>query len=286
MFDILILSNKNSHEEVMKKVCTYLLLAIVFACVSATSQTKREPISIGEKILIHSDILDESRELLVYLPQNYDQSKENYPVLYLLDGEWHFIHVSGAVQFLARPRVEKIPKMMVVAIVNTSRGRDFSPSTWPGYRTYTGGADNFIRFLKTELFPFIDKNYRTQAKKILAGHSLAGTFTLYTFLTQPDIFDGYIALSPCLFWHDRFMLKKSEEFMAKYEKIDKTLFIAHEYTGGEEASTMEEFVDLMQTRTPLQLRWKSILIDKDTHFTYVHKAIYDGLEFTFSTEKN
>jgi predicted alpha/beta superfamily hydrolase len=270
----------------MKKVHIFILLTFCFVCAPAMSQTKRETFNIGEKVWIHSDVLDESRELLIYLPQDYDHSDEKYPVLYLLDGEWHFIHTSGIVQFLARPRVERTPKMMVVAVVNTSRGRDFSPSTWPGYRTYTGGADDFIRFLKTELIPFIDKNYRTQAKKILVGHSLAGTFTLYTFLTQPDIFDGYIALSPCLFWHDRFMLKKSKEFMNRYDKLDKTLYIAHEYTGGIEASTMQEFVDLMQNKTPHNLRWKSILKDKDTHFTYVHKAIYDGLEFAFTTEKN
>ena len=270
----------------MKKAHMLILFAFLFVCVSAAAQTKKEPFNIGEKIRLRSDVLEEDRDILVYLPQDYDQSEENYPVLYLLDGEWHFIHTSGIVQFLARPRVEKTPKMMVVAVINTSRGRDFSPSTWPGCRTYTGGADDFIQFLKNELIPFIERNYRTQAKKILAGHSLAGTFTLYTFLTQPDIFDSYIALSPCLFWHNRFMLKTSEEFMAKYEKLDKTLYIAHEYTGGVEASTMQEFVDLMQTRSPLQLRWKSILMDNDTHFTYVHKAIYDGLEFTFSTEKD
>jgi predicted alpha/beta superfamily hydrolase len=270
----------------MRKVHIPILLTFLCLCISASAQTKKEPFNIGEKIRLRSDVLDEDRDILVYLPQDYDRSEESYPVLYLLDGEWHFIHTSGIVQFLARPRVKKTPKMMVVAVVNTSRGRDFSPSTWPGYRTYTGGADDFIRFLKNELIPFVDRNYRTQSTKILAGHSLAGTFTLYTFLNQPELFDAYMALSPCLFWHDRFMLKKSEEFVARHDKLDKTLYIAHEYTGGEEASTMQEFVDLMQTKTPRNLRWKSILMDKDTHFTYVHKAIYAGLEFIFSTSRD
>jgi predicted alpha/beta superfamily hydrolase len=208
MFVILFSSTGSNHEEAMRKVNLLFVLAFFLICVSATSQTKKEPFTIGEKVRIHSDILDEDRDILIYLPQDYGKSDEKYPVLYLLDGEWHFIHTSGIVQFLARPRVEKTPKMMVVAVVNTSRGRDFSPGTWPGYRSYTGGADDFIRFLKNELIPFIDKNYRSQTTKILTGHSLAGTFTLYTFLTQPEIFNAYIALSPCLFWHNRFMLKK------------------------------------------------------------------------------
>ncbi|UCE42735.1 MAG: alpha/beta hydrolase [Candidatus Aminicenantes bacterium] len=270
----------------MKKAHPLILFSFFFVCVSVVAQIKKEPFNIGEKIRLHSDVLDEDRDILVYLPQDYERSGEKYPVLYLLDGEWHFIHASGIVQFLARPRVEKTPKMMVVAVINTSRGRDFSPSTWPGYRSYTGGAENFIRCLEKDIMPFIEKNYRASSTKILAGHSLAGTFTLYTLLTRPGIFNAYIALSPCLFWHDRFMLKKSEEFMNKHDKLDKTLYIAHEYTGGDEASTMQEFVDLIQANAPRNLRWKSVLMDKDTHFTYVHKAIYEGLEYIFATDKD
>ena len=270
----------------MRRACLLILFVFFFICVNGTSQIKKEPFNIGEKIRLRSNVLKEDRDILVYLPQDYERSGDKYPVLYLLDGEWHFIHTSGIVQFLARPRIEKTPKMLVVAVVNTSRGRDFSPSTWPGYRTYTGGADDFIRFLNNELIPFVDENYRTQATKILAGHSLAGTFSLYAFLTQPGIFDAYIALSPCLFWHDRFMLKKSEEFIERYDELDKTLYIAHEYTGGAEASTMREFVDLFQARAPDSLKWKSILMGQETHFTYVHRAIYEGLEFIFLTEKD
>lgn len=270
----------------MKKVPFLFLFVFFFTSVSATSQTKKEPFILGEKVRIHSDILDEDREILIYFPQDYEQSDEKYPVLYLLDGEWHFIHTSGIVQFLARPRVEKTPQMIVVAVVNAARGRDFSPSTWPGYKTYTGGADDFIRFLKNELIPFVDENYRSGTTKILAGHSLAGTFTLYTVLTQPEMFNAYIALSPCLFWYDRFMLKKSEEFAGRYDELDKTLYIAHEYTGGEQASTMQEFVDLLQDKAPKNLRWKSVKMDRETHFTYVHRAIYDGLVYIFSADKN
>lgn len=74
--------------------------------------------------------------------------------------------------------------------------------------------------------------------------------------------------------------------MDKYDELDKTLYIAHEYTGGEEASTMQEFVDLLQTKGSHSLRWKSILMDMETHFTYVHRAIYNGLEFIFSVNEN
>lgn len=272
----------------MKKKGLFVLAVLVLTSipVPAIAQVEKKPFVIGEQVKIHSSVLGEDREISIYLPQDYSRSEERFPVLYLLDGEWHFIHTSGIVQFLARPRVGKTPEMMVVAIVNTSRGRDFSPSTWPGFRTYTGGAKNFIRCLVEDIIPFIEKNYRASSTKILAGHSLAGTFTLFTFLTRPEVFDAYMALSPCLFWHNRFMMQKSEAFVEKHGDLEKILFIAHEYTGGEEAATMDEFENLFNKKAPRKLRWTSVLMDKDTHFTYVHKAIYEGLEFIFSGAKD
>src|SRR5690606_17783956 len=39
------------------------------------------------------------------------------------------------------------------------------------------------------------------ARRILAGHSLAGLFTLWTLVTRPQSFSGYVSLSPSL-WSD------------------------------------------------------------------------------------
>jgi hypothetical protein len=48
---------------------------------------------------------------------------------------------------------------------------------------------------------------------------------------------------------------------------------------------MQEFVDLLRIQAPKYLRWKSLSMDQETHFTYVHRAIYEGLEFIYSLEK-
>ena len=262
-------------------ILNFLILFFIMTFVlDARPQSKS--IVIGEKIEIFSDVLKENRELQIYLPQDYRQSQDRYPVIYLLDGEWHFFHTAGLVQFLSSPGVEKIPSMIVIAISNTSRGRDFSPSTWPGYKTYTGGADRFVEFLDKELIPYVEKSYRTKPFKILAGHSLAGTFALYAFLTKPENFDAYIPLSPCLFWHDRFMLKKTEDFLDAHKGLDKILFIAHEYAGGLPASTMQEFVDAFNRHAPKDLKWHCLFMDQDDHFSLVHKGFYSGLEFVFS----
>lgn len=258
-------------------------LMMLLVTVSAQAQAVQEDIVIGKKIEVHSNILKEDRDLWVYLPKDYGESSERHPVLYLLDGDWHFVHVSGILQFFSWSK-KKIPSMIIVAVPNTHRGRDFSPSTWPGYKSYTGGADVFIRFLEKELIPYIESSFRTRPERILAGHSLAGTFALYAFLTRPELFDATLSLSPCLFWHDRFMLKTAEEFLKDHRQLDKkhTLYIAHEYTGGDPADTMREFVEAFQSRAPQNLVWTSRFKENEDHFSYVHKAFYEGLEFIFA----
>lgn len=263
-----------------QKMILIILIVLLIFPIAITAQQKGEAITIGEKISLHSEILGEERPLLIYLPSEYEHSEKSYPVLYLLDGEWHFHHVSGILQFFEFSK--KDIQLIIVAVVNTHRGRDFSPSTWPGYKTYTGGADNFNLFLEKELIPFVQNNYRTAPFKVLAGHSLAGTFTLYSFLSRPELFDAYISFSPCLFWHDRYMLKISEKFLNTHQKLNKILYIAHEYKEGIQASTMEEFTTVLKNQTPEGLVWAVLFKENDDHFSYVHKAIYDGLEFIFT----
>ena len=273
-------------EVVMKRICLVSFFVLFIVSLSTSARSENRAFVIGEKVSIRSDVLGEDRELFIYLPQDYEKSMKKYPVLYILDGEWHFVHTSGVVQFLSSPGVERIPEMLVVAVVNTARGRDLSPSTWPGYETYTGGADNFLRYFKDELIPYIDGHYRTLSTKILVGHSLAGTFTLYAFLTQPEIFDAYIPLSPCLFWHDRFMMKKAEFFLKKFKDIANIVYIAHEYASGKAATSMQEFVELFRSERLENLRWASILMERETHYSYVHRAIHEGLEFIYLADKD
>lgn len=37
----------------------------------------------------------------------------------------------------------------------------------------SGGGEKFLNFIKNELIPYIDKNYKTSDKRYLNGYSLA-----------------------------------------------------------------------------------------------------------------
>ena len=65
-----------------------------------------------------SEILKEKRPIIVYTPDNYSDDSNPVAVMYLLDGQSTFLYRSGIVSFLQDRG--RIPKMMIVAIPNTS----------------------------------------------------------------------------------------------------------------------------------------------------------------------
>ena len=144
---------------------TFAFLLFSF-CLKAQND---ENITIGKKEVITSKVLNENRTLWIYTPNNTSQNpnpEKRYPVLYLLDGSAHFYSTVGIIQQHSQANGNgTLPEMIVVAIENTNRVRDFIPSN---------ALDNpnpFIEFLSSELIPHIDKNYKTAPYKMLVGHS-------------------------------------------------------------------------------------------------------------------
>ena len=207
----------------IQKICNFMTFGIVaiimllFSNCSAQNDTSK--IVIGKILNITSNILGENRKIRLYTPENYNSSNLAYPVLYLLDGERHFLHVTGIVSFLSS--AGKMPNMIIVAIENTNRMRDLTPThSIVGYDgkndsislASSGGSENFYKFINEELIPFVEGNYRTQPFRILCGQSLGGLFTIYTLLAHPASFNAYIAISPALWWDDKAILKRTNNF--------------------------------------------------------------------------
>ena len=119
------------------------------------AQANDSAIVIGYRHQVYSEVLGENRPILVHTPAGYDESRTGYPVMYLLDGQGHFHHTSGIVEFLAANN--RMPEMIVVAIPNTAdRTHDLTPPTQSDTANQmptAGGADNFVRFLRDELQP-------------------------------------------------------------------------------------------------------------------------------------
>ena len=120
-----------------------------------------------------------------------------------------------------------------VGITNTDRTRDLSPTHVqqagatgaPQFPT-SGGADKFLKFMETELFPQIEKNYRVHPYRILAGHSLGGLFAVHAMIARPELFNAVIAVSPALQWDNQVIVKRAEDFLKTRKAENRTLYLS------------------------------------------------------------
>lgn len=236
-----------------------------------------KPISLGYAINLNSIILNEKRTILIYLPDNYNKSNNPYPVLYLFDAETNFKPVCGVVDILARWKI--IPELIVVGLPNTDRMRDLTPTRDRKFNI-GGGGDNFIKFLREELIPYIDKNYNTQSFRILEGHSISGMFTLYTFTVDTTLFDAFIAVSPSMYWDEQIMLTIIENFLKANPYLKKQLYI----TLSNEPAFMfvKETVEIIRKEAPIGLTWKYLQDTTERHEIAPLRSTYEGLRFIFS----
>ncbi len=177
-------------------------LLFLLPAIHGVKAQENAPIVIGTKHSIVSEVLGENREYWVSLPESYHQpasSHKKYPLLIVLDGRSHFRSISGAVNYMSfgYNRNRKIPEMIMVAVRNVNRERDFTPDKIITRRKNdTGGADKFLAFLDSELIPQIEQEYRTMPYRILFGHSLAGLFATHAYMKKDAPFNALIAVDP------------------------------------------------------------------------------------------
>jgi predicted alpha/beta superfamily hydrolase len=186
--------------------------ALLVALYLSASAVWSQPTHLGETVSLQSEVLDEPRTVYISLPASYSQSERSYPVLYLLDGEWHFPVVASQVRYLSECSASDIiaPELIVVGVQNVDRDRDYTPTHVPEYEGMefptSGSADKFLEFLRRELIPFIDGTYRTVDHRVLGGWSFGGLFTVYSLLESPALFNAYLGISPSVWWeHERLL---------------------------------------------------------------------------------
>ena len=181
---------------------------------------------------INSTVLGEVRQINVYTPPGYGTAPDTrYPVLYMLDGglQEDFPHVARDVD--AAIRAGEMRAMIVVGIENTERRRDMTgPTVVASDRAiapHVGGSERFRKFIGDELMPEVRHRYRTNGQRAMVGESLAGLFVVETFLSDPQLFDSWIALSPSLWWNNMFLARSAKRYLqAPHPRRELTLYVA------------------------------------------------------------
>jgi len=231
------------------------------------------------KLTIKSSVLGEDRVILVRTPAGYETNKLAYPVLYMTDGDAHIGHTGSTIEFLARNG--RMSELIVVGIVNTDRTRDLTPAkaTGPNAAQFptAGGADNFLKFIETEVIPQIEKSYRVQPYRILAGHSFGGLFTVHTLITRPELFNSYIAVSPSLQWADDATLKRAEEFFKTRKELNATLFTSLGNEPGDIGKDFVLFKELLAGTKIKGFEWEAEQMKDEDHGSVVLRSHYAGL---------
>ena len=241
-----------------------------------------------ERISIDSKVLGEKRSIVVHLPSAYaSRAQLRFPVIYVTDASTRAGHTASTMQSLAD--AGRMPESIVVGVVNTDRNRDLTPTrvesvTIDGAeQTYptSGGAAKFIAFFETELIPEIERRYRTERYRVLAGHSFGAMFTLETLFTKPRLFNAYIAISPTVWWDEKQPLRRAAQFIEANPELNATLILG---IGNEQPvmnQPFDELKALLAQKSPKGLTVHSYHFEEDDHVSVPLHAYYVALRKLF-----
>jgi len=216
------------------KIIYLLFLTAIIIGLQARGQETSD-IVIGQKTTIKSTVLGAEREILIYLPASYGENNYSvYPVIYLLDGKKFFHSFTGVVAQLSSDASPQIPESIVIGITSQDRVKDSSPTNSKiglfgkeeQYFETSGGADNFLKFIKEELIPFIDSTYRTNSYRSFVGYSFTGLPVLHALFTIPETFGSYLVIDFSAWWDNEVTLKNAGIFFKTTLPKNKEVFIS------------------------------------------------------------
>jgi predicted alpha/beta superfamily hydrolase len=236
-----------------------------------------------EEKLIPSVIVEDTFHIFISVPNDYNSNAQSYPVLYVLDGDVAYGMAASIARYLQIG--DNISELIVVGIgygsidqsAGNKRKRDYRP-------TAVGGAENFLSFLKNELIPYVDSNYRTVPRdRTINGYSIGGLFALYTLFTQPETFNRYIVGSPYLTWENGIIYDFEENSPEKIGDKEINLFIS---VGSEESdrkyfNPINEIVTKIQERNYSGLHMETKVFDGSTHLMGPPEVLTHGLLSVF-----
>jgi predicted alpha/beta superfamily hydrolase len=208
----------------------HLLMGLGAMLLGSFAAAQADPVTLDgtEQWTMHSA---EGREyrIMISLPEGEVPYTGGYPVIYLLDGNAYFpaFHAAKRAQ-------DRLRASIIVAIGYPSdtpldfvrRAFDLSPPV-PQERNEPpqGGQDLFLEFIEKRLMPKVSERFKVdQDQRSLVGHSFGGMFGVYALFTRPALFQHVVAVSPSLWWRDRYLMEPERAFSqrARAGQVDLT----------------------------------------------------------------
>jgi len=172
----------------------------------------------------------------------FDKPLKRWPVIYLTDANFYFGLITDMVRAMAwcgRPTDaiivgigynEQSDPQKAWQDAVAGREYDLTPvrdvkveaemSEWLKQKVETGGAGQFLQFIKQELIPVIEGEFNADPKRrILVGHSLGGLFAAFALFAEPGLFESCVIGSPSLWYGEKCVFQQEEQFAQKHKKL-------------------------------------------------------------------
>lgn len=156
------------------------------------------------KVWYNSPQLQMKRRMTVYTPAGYEDSKEKYPVMYLLHGaggdENAWSELGRAAQIMDNLIAQGKAKPMIIVMTNGNPNCQAAPGEWskgmyvPSFMGHTGKAVNSMEGSFMDVVKYVDSHYRTikkRAGRAVCGLSMGGGHTFAISRLYPETFDYY-----------------------------------------------------------------------------------------------
>lgn len=205
---IKVLDNDNAHVlRDVKSVMNTFVLDPQGDCPMAVHDVPHGEV---RAVWYDSPTLGTKRRMMIYLPPGYDDSRQRYPVFFLLHGsggdETVWLEQGRAAQVLDNLIAEGKAEPMIVVMPNGNVDEPAAAGMGPDNNVQPTFAhqhwmDGLFEQSFKDIMQWVDNNYRTRSGKryrAIAGLSMGGYHSLYISANQPDDF-AYVGLfSPAI----------------------------------------------------------------------------------------
>lgn len=234
-------------------------------------------------------------KLYISFPHSYlDSVNKKYPMLFLLDADYSFSIAKNITDHLSERN--HLQEVIIVGIAYAGpnkyilhRTRDYTPTNsservWfkEIQEEYSGGGLAFADFIESKLFQFMKDNFRVNDNRTLTGHSYGGLFTTWIMLTRPQLFSGYIIISPSL-WYDGHLLFNIDEKLSAKQTKDVRAYFA---VGDREINNqwnmpgdLTKFIDYLNSKNLENSRFRYDVGSNETHNSVFPWGLSNGLRF-------
>ena len=240
----------------------------------------------------YSKTVKDTFKIFICLPKKYEESKDNYPAVYILDANVAFDMISTLMKLVSNGLDCKQAIYIGVGykdfmIMDSLRGRDYSYPQKDGIPG-SGGGRLFTTFLQNELIPYIDSAYRTKFRdNTLIGHSLGGYYVFYNMLSSAvedkPMFKNYIAGSPFVI-NDKYLVDLEQTLSTKTDSLPVKLFMCSG-TICDVDSMLIVFTEIFKKRNYKGFEFKSIELKDFDHMDVMFPTWSKGLRYILTNEQ-